>query len=140
MIDGFMLAADLAKELVKRTEQVWCQSGDIPEPVERAWRRLFQTPISMFVMAQTVEFPDGSYLVIRLHPEGRIVVVDPLQGASIRVLPQRAREMVGNIGSALASFDPLTAFYQSNRVAVQTVDAADHHAKVGGATFNFLNQ
>ena len=139
MSDGFMLASDLAKELVKRTEQVWCQQGEIPEPVEKAWRRLFNRPISTFVMAQTVEFEDGSFLLVRLHPEGRLVVVDPHQGASIRVLPARARELVGNIGAELSSFDPLTAYCQSNGISVQTLDAADHHARVGGATFNFLN-
>ncbi len=138
-MNGFLLAADLAKELVARTEQVWRQTGQVPETVESAWRRLFHRPISMFVMAQTVEFDDGSYLVIRLHPEGRVVVVDPLQGASIRVLPHRARELIGNIGAALASHDPLTAYCQSHHIQVETLDAADHHARVGGATLNFLH-
>lgn len=139
MTDGFMLASDLAKELVTRTEQVWCQQGELPEPVEHAWRRIFGRPISMFVMANTLEFEDGSYLIVRLHPEGRLVVVDPNNGASIRVLPHRARELVGNIGAALAHHDPLTAYCQSNGIEVRTLDAADHHARMGGATFNFLH-
>jgi hypothetical protein len=138
MTDGFMLATDLAKALVQRTEQIWCQTGDLPEPVEMAWRRIFKRPISMFVMAQTVEFDDGSFLVVRLHPEGRVVVVDPNNGASIRVLPERARELVGNIGTELASFDPFMAYCQSHGIGAETRDAADHHARVGGATFNFL--
>jgi hypothetical protein len=136
---SFQTADELAKELVAKTTEVWRQTGDLPEPTEKAWRRIFGRPISMFVMAQVVEFPDGSYLVVRLHPEGRIVVVDPLLGASIRVLPARARELIGNIGGALAGNAPLAAYYQSHGVATETVDGSTHFAKMGGATFNFLN-
>lgn len=140
MTNGFMLASDLAKELIARTEEIWKQEpAGIPEPVEKAWRRLFNRPISMFVLAQTVDFDDGSYFIVRLHPEGRLVVVDPYNGASIRVLPHRAREIVGNISASLAQYDPLVAYCQSNGIAVQTLDAADHHARIGGAGFNFLS-
>lgn len=140
MSDGFLLADELCAEFVRKTHCVWLETG--LETVEHAWLRLFGMPIGPILLFSSCEL-DGKTMVVRLHEHARLVVADPFDGpkgrAQIRVLPHRAKELIGNMAEALASYDPLLARHQaSGETPTQTLDAADHHARIGGAAIGFL--
>jgi len=142
MSDGFQLADEMCAEFVRRTQCVWLQTGG--ETLEAAWLRLFGRPLGIPLLFSSCEV-EGKLVVVRLHEAARIVVADPFDGPDaggrlqIRVLPHRAKELVGNMAAALAAYDPLLARHQAGgETPTQTFDAADHHARIGGAAIGFL--
>lgn len=126
MLDGFVLAKDLAENLIANSTQVWQQilrlDGLAAEAVEDAWRRLFGQPIPKVpVLFSAIETQDGCNAVVRLYKGGRFVCI---QGgfSSIRVLNHRSREQSGNIADMLTQYDPLTAYKHTSGI-VETTDA-----------------
>jgi hypothetical protein len=141
MTDGFLLAEDIARSILARTKCVWSQKpGDLCEPQHHAWRRLFsedQPPVPLWFGWTMWE---GRELVLQLHPRGRCLVVDPHQGASIRVWQGQA-EGVGNRAHALAAHNPLVARTQRFQIrAIGSTSADVHHGRVAGAVQSFLDQ
>lgn len=132
MADGFVLASDLALQILERTAEVWSQpQGEHAEPFDHAWKRLFGAPpgVPIWLCASSVQ---GRTVVVRLYARGRVQIYDPWRGSSIRTLGA-ARDAVGTIADRLAQAAPSVAAAQCDGRTHAAFDEASHHARVGGA-------
>ncbi len=148
MNDGFQSAQEITARILRMTVEVWHQppNGALCEPVNHAWRRLFGEPIEsqrpILFMPATFE---GTSIACVLYPRGRVLVEDPCQGRTIRVIkPEHvaARVEIGNLADLLASNQPAAAWVQRERpsgyasvvdprtaVAIDILNVGDEAAK-----------
>lgn len=116
---SLILSSAMALRLLKVTDAIWSQKvGDVNEPLEHAWKRLFGEPMSVPMLFQAVKY-EGRDLVVRLHPRGRVSVSDPALGHHIRVMKRRD-ESVAQVAGELVSLgrdqQELTQRFQDGRV------------------------
>lgn len=139
--NGFMLAEELTASMVALTTCKWKQRPGVQsEPIAKAWRRLFHEPMPIVPVWFSHCRWEERDVVVRFYPRGRCVVVDPMNGASIRTANRKAIERVANMGAILRGYDPMSAYFQSHGRPVETRDAGNHHGRVAGAADNFLRE
>ncbi len=139
--DGFMLAETLTESMVKLTTEKWKQTPGVrSEPIAKAWRRIFRESMPLVPVWFSHCTFQGRAVVVRFYHRGRIVVVDPMNGAAIRVANRRAVETAANLGHALQAYDPMSAYFQSHGRPVGSHHAGNHHGRVAGAADNFLRE
>lgn len=88
----------LTAGILRVTEVVWQQNvGGGGEPMHAAWKRLFHEEMTTPLLFHMTDW-EGRDLCVRLHPRGRVSVVDPAGGNQIRLKPRtRGTSEVGNV-------------------------------------------
>jgi len=141
MTDGFLLAEELTASMVHLTTEKWTQRPGVrSEPIAKAWKRLFRETMPVVPVWFSHCQWEGRFVVVRFYPRGRVVVVDPFNGSSIRIVNRKAVNRAANMGAVLREHDPMSAHFQSHGQPVETRHAGNHHGRVAGAAENFLRE